>query len=61
MVLCYADLWSRDLVRQLAILVAAPYDFGLLFGQQLETEVDGSLIFNNIGPRFVMAGRAKTC
>jgi len=28
------DLWFRDLVRQLAILVAAPYDFGLLFGQQ---------------------------
>ena len=33
MVLCYADLWFRDLNRQLAILVAAPYDFGLLFGQ----------------------------
>ena len=30
----YADLWFRDLYRQLAILVAAPYDFGLPFGQQ---------------------------
>ena len=29
----YADLWFRDLFRQLAILVAAPYDFGLPFGQ----------------------------
>ena len=27
----YADLWFRDL--QLAILVAAPYNFGLPFGQ----------------------------
>ena len=33
----YADLWFRDLYRQLAILVAAPYDFGLPFGQQMVT------------------------